>query len=635
METFTLEQTLDDLTSRFIINVPDEELSSIQRVCFQIEQAHWFYMDFCRLVNPQLPSHNLKHFSLLCFKHCPLLRHWTKDFDGAFQKFMQYKTSVPVCGAILLNPDLSKILLVRGWKANASWGFPKGKINKDEPETMCAIREVFEETGFDCSPFIRQNEYIERKMNDQKSRLYIISGISEDTRFVTQTRKEIGDIQWHPISSIPLPGKGGESDTRTTQSGSKKFYMVSPYIPALKKWIRRFKRARQQGKERNTADLKVVDDQTEDSDTGAQSETVDRYSWTQNRNAQEYKVSHTDVLDLTSSIKNMLGLEPQEQLEIEEVQSPDVQDVPMPHFDHPTIVQGVDLESAFHPKSKKKSGKKVKVSQILTKKETKSQELMSLLMGSPTPDPPAEPIISDKTDEQSQSNIESGPEKTVRKKKSGKKGSIQTREKKQKEVVEVLETQVQEKEPPKEELPQEKQNLLSLLLRGPQNKDDSTQTDSIETQPNPLLSLLIKPQDTQKNDKKQLTDLLLGKTSISPEILQTRSSAIQSPQAVHASVKAKQPVVQPPSKQNKIESIETQELETSAPTFVTTVSTQGTQKQSDALLSLLLGKEKQLTTQVSLLDAIAEPSPSIVQQTRKKSDDSEKSKLLSLLLGKK
>jgi mRNA-decapping enzyme subunit 2 len=33
---------LDDLNSRFVINVPAEELSSIQRVCFQIEQAHWF-----------------------------------------------------------------------------------------------------------------------------------------------------------------------------------------------------------------------------------------------------------------------------------------------------------------------------------------------------------------------------------------------------------------------------------------------------------------------------------------------------------------------------------------------------------------------------------------------------------------
>jgi 8-oxo-dGTP pyrophosphatase MutT (NUDIX family) len=105
---------------------------------------------------------------------------------------MQYKVRVPGCGAILLNEDLTKILLVRGWKSSAAWGFPKGKINQGESETSCAIREVFEETGFDVSTYIRSNEYIERVINDQRMRLYIISGINENIQFTTQTRKEIG-----------------------------------------------------------------------------------------------------------------------------------------------------------------------------------------------------------------------------------------------------------------------------------------------------------------------------------------------------------------------------------------------------------------------------------------------------------
>lgn len=37
---------LDDLASRFIINVPDMELNNLIRICFQIELAHWFYLDF-------------------------------------------------------------------------------------------------------------------------------------------------------------------------------------------------------------------------------------------------------------------------------------------------------------------------------------------------------------------------------------------------------------------------------------------------------------------------------------------------------------------------------------------------------------------------------------------------------------
>lgn len=35
----TLDNTLEDLCARFIVNLPEEELESMDRVCFQIEQA--------------------------------------------------------------------------------------------------------------------------------------------------------------------------------------------------------------------------------------------------------------------------------------------------------------------------------------------------------------------------------------------------------------------------------------------------------------------------------------------------------------------------------------------------------------------------------------------------------------------
>lgn len=33
-------------------------------------------------------------------------------------------------------------LLVKGWKAGASWSFPRGKRSKDEEDHTCAVREV-------------------------------------------------------------------------------------------------------------------------------------------------------------------------------------------------------------------------------------------------------------------------------------------------------------------------------------------------------------------------------------------------------------------------------------------------------------------------------------------------------------
>jgi len=38
-------------------------LSSIERICFQIEQAYWYYEDFAREQNSNLPYYNLKNFS--------------------------------------------------------------------------------------------------------------------------------------------------------------------------------------------------------------------------------------------------------------------------------------------------------------------------------------------------------------------------------------------------------------------------------------------------------------------------------------------------------------------------------------------------------------------------------------------
>jgi len=42
----------------------------------------------------------------------------------------------------VLTPDCTKCLLVRGYKKDAGWGFPRGKLSKDETDAQCAVREV-------------------------------------------------------------------------------------------------------------------------------------------------------------------------------------------------------------------------------------------------------------------------------------------------------------------------------------------------------------------------------------------------------------------------------------------------------------------------------------------------------------
>ncbi|KAG8716113.1 mRNA-decapping enzyme subunit 2 [Ceratobasidium sp. 423] len=236
----TLEDVWEDLSSRFILNVPDEELETVERICFQVEQAHWFYEDFIRDENPDLPSLPLKKFSQQLFAACPLLRQWSasQEHEQAFQEFMRYKTRVPVCGCIMLNSSLDKCVLVKGWKASSGWGFPKGKINEDEKEHDCAIRETLEETGFDVTSLLDRQIFIKNTLKEQQLTLYIVPDVPEDTVFQTRTRKEISKIEWFKLSDLPTWKKN------RLVAANNKFYLISPFVSQLKAFVSERKRQR-------------------------------------------------------------------------------------------------------------------------------------------------------------------------------------------------------------------------------------------------------------------------------------------------------------------------------------------------------------------------------------------------------
>ncbi len=235
---------------RFIINLPQEELASVERICFQVEEAQWFYEDFIRPQDPDLPSLNLKNFCVRIFQHCPLLlsgvsseRHAT-----AFSDFLAYKTRVPVRGAIMLNQDMDQVVLVKGWKKSATWSFPRGKINKNEPDLDCAIREVYEETGFnltDAGLVKNDQEFIDVTMREQHMRLYIFHGVPIGAYFEPRTRKEISKIEWYKLSELPTVKKQKQYQEGRGEDlavNAIRFYMVAPFMVQLKQWIAKRKK---------------------------------------------------------------------------------------------------------------------------------------------------------------------------------------------------------------------------------------------------------------------------------------------------------------------------------------------------------------------------------------------------------
>uniref|UniRef100_A0A5F9CQV2 m7GpppN-mRNA hydrolase n=1 Tax=Oryctolagus cuniculus TaxID=9986 RepID=A0A5F9CQV2_RABIT len=241
METKRVEipgSVLDDLCSRFILHIPSEERDNAIRVCFQIELAHWFYLDFYMQNTPGLPQCGIRDFAKAVFSHCPFLLPQGEDVEKVLDEWKEYKMGVPTYGAIILDETLENVLLVQGYLAKSGWGFPKGKVNKEEAPHDCAAREVFEETGFDIKDYICKDDYIELRINDQLARLYIIPGIPKDTKFNPKTRREIRNIEWFSIEKLPCHRNDMTPKSKLGLAPNK-FFMAIPFIRPLRDWLSR------------------------------------------------------------------------------------------------------------------------------------------------------------------------------------------------------------------------------------------------------------------------------------------------------------------------------------------------------------------------------------------------------------
>jgi 8-oxo-dGTP pyrophosphatase MutT (NUDIX family) len=201
---------------------------------FEVEKAHWFYTDFWRERDSSLPGLGMREFGLKMFAHTAFLRGYVDRFETIYTKWQEYKRGVPTFGAIILNTNMTKVLMVQGY-GGKSWGWPKGKLNKDESDVVCAAREVHEEIGFDVAPYIEEENAVVAKLGGQHMKLFIIPGIPEDTIFETLTRQEIKDIKWHLIADLQAKVKD--------EAKKNKYYSVSPVLGRLISWIRDYKRS--------------------------------------------------------------------------------------------------------------------------------------------------------------------------------------------------------------------------------------------------------------------------------------------------------------------------------------------------------------------------------------------------------
>lgn len=183
-------------------------------------------------------SCGIKQFALNIFEHIPFLNHHVPNLNQILEEWRSYKMSVPTYGTILLTSDMKNCLLVQSFFAKNSWSFPKGKVNENEDPVKCAIREVYEETGFDCSHLIDGSQFVEgQTSNYQYTRLYIVKNVPIETKFCPRTRNEIKDCSWFVVDQLPTNRNDDGYLRNDRKIRANSFYMILPFISKLKHWI--------------------------------------------------------------------------------------------------------------------------------------------------------------------------------------------------------------------------------------------------------------------------------------------------------------------------------------------------------------------------------------------------------------
>ncbi|GMH63863.1 hypothetical protein TrLO_g430 [Triparma laevis f. longispina] len=228
-----LSEALDDVHTRFILNLPDAELESGVRVFFQLEQAHWYYEDFLADTNPLLPHFKtLKSFSHRLFLFSPLLAPLLPQFPQLWNNFSTYKKSISTYGLILTTEKCDKVALTRTWDGK-QWTLPSGKLNEGEAALDCAVRETYEETGFDASKklgltkdydisvatWTLDDEPLTFADSGKGRTVYVCQGVPEDFPFEPVARKEVSAVEFFDIHNLP-----------------KKTFNVLPFMKGYKRW---------------------------------------------------------------------------------------------------------------------------------------------------------------------------------------------------------------------------------------------------------------------------------------------------------------------------------------------------------------------------------------------------------------
>ncbi|CAH8661179.1 unnamed protein product [Schistosoma rodhaini] len=226
------------LYTRFILNIPDELkedcAKNFVRIFFEVERAHWFYIDYC-IEDPSVGGVDMFGLTQQLFEKFPSIVPKGINWQEKFVEWKKYRGSTATGSMIIIDEHHKMILLVQGFYGNR-WSLPGGKINQDESLVDCASREVMEETGLDLANRILPSLYIDRYIGGTLRRAFIVEGLPRTSRLKPGTKNEIEAITWFGIADLPTHIQ----DIATMEklnSRPNNFYLVIPFIRQLRLYI--------------------------------------------------------------------------------------------------------------------------------------------------------------------------------------------------------------------------------------------------------------------------------------------------------------------------------------------------------------------------------------------------------------
>ena len=231
-----MDEALGELYFRFLSGLPAEERVP-DRLMFNLEEAHWYYEDWMVKEN-RLNTMSFHVFVRKMLERFPGLApaHTHREM---MELYRRYHGETPRRGAIILSPDMEKVVLVTNF-TNTSFGFPKGKMNQGESDVACAVREVWEEIGINISQYVDPNEHLDYPEDSDEQRLFIVLGVQENVEFRINTRNEIGRVEWVRLNDIP--SKKSRSESRYP---GMHFSKVHNFLRNLRRWITKKKQEQQ------------------------------------------------------------------------------------------------------------------------------------------------------------------------------------------------------------------------------------------------------------------------------------------------------------------------------------------------------------------------------------------------------